>query len=117
MIVIVEFVFNVMIVARGDPDLIFHGMTTYMDSVFSWLVVDFGGLIWSARSISEVFPKGDITLALSHLKLALIGAVIVAALLLSPKGLLPEVPGRPKRPSPTPETGRTPDEYDSDEVR
>jgi len=80
-------------------------------------VVDFGGLIWSARSISEVFPKGDITLALSHLKLALIGAVIVIALLLSPKGLLPEVPGRPKRPSPAPETGRTRDEYDSGEVR
>ena len=117
LIVIVEFVFNVMIVARGDPDLVFHDMITYMDSVFSWLVVDFGGLIWSARSIAEVFPKGDITLALSHLKLALIGAVIVIALLLSPKGLLPEVPGRPKRPSHAPETGRIQDEYDSGEVR
>jgi len=123
LIVIVEFVFNVMIVARGDPDLIFHGLTTYMDSIFSWLVVDFGGLIWSARSISEVFPKGDLTLALSHLKLALIGAVIVAALLLSPKGLLPEVPSRPKRPSPAPDTGssgnsgNTGDESDGGEGR
>ena len=120
LIVIVEFVFNVMIVARGDPDLIFHGLTTYMDSIFSWLVVDFGGLIWSTRSISDVFPKGDLTLSLSHLKLALIGAVIIAALLLSPKGLLPEVPSRPKRPSPAPDTGTSGnprDEYDGGEGR
>jgi ABC-type branched-subunit amino acid transport system permease subunit len=116
LIVIVEFVFNVMVVARGNSSLAFHDLTTYMDSVFSWLVIDVGGLIWSARSISEAFPRGDVTVALSHLKLALIGSVIVAALLLSPKGLLPEVPTRPKRPSPAPETDRTPDEYDSDEV-
>ena len=37
-------------------------------------------------------------LSLPHLKLALIGIVIVGALLTSSKGLLPEVPGRPKRP-------------------
>lgn len=102
LIVIVEFVFNVMIVSRGDPDLAFHNVTSYMDSVFSWLVVDLGGLIWSARSISEAFPKETVTLALSHLKLALIGLVIVGALLLSPKGLLPEVPSRPKRPAARP---------------
>ena len=102
LIVIVEFVFNVMIVARGDPDLAFHSVTSYMDSVFSWLVVDLGGLIWSARSISEAFPKESVTLALSHMKLALIGVVIVGALLLSPKGLLPEVPSRPNRPAAPP---------------
>lgn len=103
LIVIVEFVFNVMIVSRGDPDLAFHSVTSYMDSVFSWLVVDLGGLIWSARSISEAFPKENVTLALSHLKLALVGLVIVGALLLSPKGLLPEVPTRPRRPAAQPE--------------
>jgi hypothetical protein len=31
-------------------------------------------------------------------KLSLIGAVIITALLLSSKGLLPELPGRPKKP-------------------
>jgi len=61
--------------------------------------VDVGGLIWSARSISEVFPRDEVILSLVHLKLALIGLVIVGALLLSPKGLLPEVPTRPKRPA------------------
>jgi len=55
--------------------------------------------------------------ALSHLKLALIGSVIVAALLLSPKGLLPEVPGRPKRPTSAPDTGSARDEYDGGEGR
>jgi ABC-type branched-subunit amino acid transport system permease subunit len=117
LIVIVEFVFNVMIVARGNSSLALHDLTTYMDSIFSWLVVDVGGLIWSARSISEAFPRGDVTVALSHLKLALIGAVIVAALLLSPKGLLPEVPGRPKRPTSAPDTGSARDEYDGGEGR
>jgi branched-chain amino acid transport system permease protein len=105
LIVIVEFVFNVMIVSRGNSDLAFHDVTTYMESVFSWLVVDVGGLIWSARSISEAFPKENVTLALSHLKLALVGVVIVVALLISPKGLLPEVPSRPKRAATPPVTG------------
>ncbi|MCH8224098.1 MAG: hypothetical protein IH868_11875, partial [Chloroflexi bacterium] len=99
LIVIVEFVFNVMIVSRGDADLAFHSVTSYMDSVYSWLIVDVGGLIWSTRSIAEAFPKEEITVALSHLKLALIGVVIIGALLLSPKGLLPEVPSRPNRPA------------------
>ncbi|MFP6679357.1 MAG: ABC transporter permease [Dehalococcoidia bacterium] len=98
LIVIVEFVFNVMIVARGNPDLAFHGLTSYLDSAFSWFITDFGGMIWSDRSILEAFPKKEITLALTHLKLALVGVVIVVALLVSPKGLLPEVPVRPVRP-------------------
>jgi len=42
---------------------------------------------------------------LSHLKLALIGTVIVVALLLSSKGLLPEIPGRPRRPDRTSRDG------------
>ena len=103
LIVIVEFVFNVMVVARSDSDLAFHNVTSYLDSVYSWLIVDVGGLIWSARSISEVFPRNEIILSLVHLKLALIGLVIVGALLLSPKGLLPEVPTRPKRPASSPQ--------------
>ena len=72
-------------------------MTSYLDAAFSWLVVDVGGLAWSSRSITEVFPKETIVLSLPHLKLALIGLVIVGAMLSSSKGLLPEVPSRPKR--------------------
>jgi hypothetical protein len=74
-------------------------MTAYLDSGFSWLVVNVGGLIWSDQSITEIFAEGDILISLPHLKLALIGTVIVGALLMSSKGLLPEVPSRPQRPS------------------
>jgi ABC-type branched-subunit amino acid transport system permease subunit len=102
LIVIVEFLFNVMVVSRGGADLAFHNVTSYLDGAFSWLLVEAGGLIWSGRSISEIFPKENIVLSLSHLKLALIGIVIVIALLTSSKGLLPEVPRRPKRPAALP---------------
>ena len=97
-IVIVEFLFNVMVVSRGAASLPLHSMTSYLDAVFSWLVVNIGGIIWSTRSITEIFPKDNVALSLPHLKLALIGVVILGALLTSSKGLLPEVPSRPKRP-------------------
>ncbi len=98
LIVIVEFVFNVMVVSRGGASLPLHNMTSYLDTAFSWLVVSVGGVIWSVRSITEIFPRENVLLSLPHLKLVLIGIVIVVALLVSPKGLLPEVPSRPKRP-------------------
>jgi ABC-type branched-subunit amino acid transport system permease subunit len=96
LIVIVEFVFNVLVVSRGNSEQAFHAVITFMDNAYSWLVVDVGSKIWSTLSISEPFPNGDVTVQLSYLKLALIGLVIVGALLLSAKGLLPEVPGRPR---------------------
>ena len=105
LIVIVEFLFNVMVVSRGNTDLALHNVIGYLDTAFSWLVVDVGGRVWSALSISEAFPKGVVTVELSHLKLALIGTVIVVALLLSSKGLLPEIPGRPRRPDRTSRDG------------
>ena len=98
LIVIVEFVFNVMVVSRGGASLPFHNMTAYMDNVFSWFIVNIGGVVWSTRSITEIFPRETVLLSLPHLKLALIGLVIVGALLTSSRGLLPEVPSRPKRP-------------------
>ncbi len=98
-IVLVEFVFNVMVASRGAASLPLHHATSYLDAAFSWLVVDVGGFVWSARSITEVFPKETIVLSLPHLKLALVGLVIVGALLSSSKGLIPEVPTRPKHPS------------------
>ena len=95
--VVIEFIFNVLVASRGAASLPFHEATSYLDAAFSWLVVDVGGFVWSARSITEVFPKETIVLSLPHLKLALIGLVIVGALLSSSKGLIPEVPSRPKR--------------------
>ena len=75
-----------------------HDLTSYLDSIFSWIIVDVGGLIWSDRSITEIFPRENIVLSLPHFKLSLIGLLIVTSLLTSSKGLLPEVPGRPRRP-------------------
>ena len=109
LIVIVEFVFNVMVVARGNTDIAFHGVVTYIDRVFEWLLVDLGGLFWSDLSISQVFQRGEITAQLTYLKLTLIGIVIVAALTFSAKGLLPELPGRPKRPKKSTEVAGHPE--------
>ena len=106
-IVIVEFLFNVMVVSRGGTSLAFHDFTGYLDTAFSWLIVNVGGMIWSARSISEIFPHDNVILSLPHLKLAFIGLVIVGALLTSTKGLIPEIPTRPKRPG---ELGSAPDD-------
>jgi branched-chain amino acid transport system permease protein len=100
LIVIVESLFNVMVVSRGSASLPFHNLTSYLDTAFSWLVVNVGGIVWSDRSITEIFARGDVLLSLPHLKLALIGIVITGSLLMSSKGLLPEVPRRPERPVP-----------------
>ena len=111
-IVIVEFVFNVMVVSRGSASLPFHGLTSFFDSVFSWLIINVGGLVWSERSINEIFAHGNVLLSLPHLKLALIGLVIIGALLMSSRGLLPEVPSRPKRPAVI-EDSSPPDSYEN----
>ena len=103
-IVIVEFVFNVMVVSRGSASLPFHGLTSLLDSIFSWLMLNVGGLVWSDRSVNEIFAQGDVLLSLPHLKLALVGLVIIGALLMSSRGLLPEVPSRPNRPAVVEET-------------
>ena len=57
-------------------------------------MADLGGYFWSNLSITEVFSK-DVIVNLSYLKLALIGLVIVVALQVASKGLLPEIPSRP----------------------
>ena len=68
---------------------------THLDNAFRWLVVDFGGYLWSDLSIEEVFLRGKVIVNLSYLKLFLIGLVIIVALQVAPKGLIPEVPSRP----------------------
>ena len=98
LIVLVEFIFNVMVASRGAASLPLHNLTYYLDKGFSWFIVDLGGLIWSDRSVSEIFPNGNVLLSLSHLKLGLVGMVILGSLITSSKGLLPEVPSRPRRP-------------------
>ncbi len=96
-IVIIEFIFNVMIVSRTNTDIFLHSITGFLDSVFRWVIVDIGGIIWSDLSISESFLNGKIILELSYFKLFLIGLLIIVILRLLPKGIMPEIPYQPNK--------------------
>ena len=54
--------------------------------------------MYSDLSITEVFGTGSIVVNLVYLKLILIGLVILISLMISDRGLLPEVPKRPENP-------------------
>ena len=96
-IVIIEFIFNVMIVSRTNTDIFLHSITGLIDSIFKWIIVDFGGILWSDLSISESFLNGKIILELSYFKLFLIGLLIIVILRLLPKGIMPEIPYQPSK--------------------
>ena len=96
-IVIIEFIFNVMIVSRTNTDIFLHSITGFLDSVFKWLIVDIGGILWSDLSISESFLNGKIILELSYFKLFLIGLLIIVILRILPKGIMPEIPYQPNK--------------------
>ena len=105
-IVLTEFVFNLMVVARGDIDSIFHEGVAGIDEFFAWLILDVLGTVSSDLSIIEPFGSLEperLEMQLVYLKLVMIGLVIVVSLLLSERGLLPEVPKRPDDPRPNPE--------------
>ena len=100
-IVLTEFVFNLMVVARGDSDSIFHDNVAGIDAFFYWLLLDVIGSFSSDLSIIEPFGSLEperIEMQLVYLKLVLIGLVITGSLLLSERGLIPEVPKRPENP-------------------
>ena len=102
-IVLTEFVFNLMVVARGDIDSIFHEGVAGIDEFFAWLILDVLGTVSSDLSIIEPFGSLEperLEMQLVYLKLVMIGLVIVVSLLLSERGLLPEVPKRPDDPRP-----------------
>ena len=105
-IVLTEFVFNLMVVARGDIDSIFHDGVAGIDEFFAWFILDVIGMVNSDLSIIEPFGSLEperLEMQLVYLKLVMIGLVIVVSLLLSERGLLPEVPKRPDDPRPNPE--------------
>ena len=105
-IVLTEFVFNLMVVARGDIDSIFHDGVAGIDEFFAWFILDVIGMVNSDLSIIEPFGSLEperLEIQLVYLKLVMIGLVIVVSLLLSERGLLPEVPKRPDDPRPNPE--------------
>ena len=105
-IVLTEFVFNLMVVARGDIDSIFHEGVAGIDEFFAWFILDVIGMVNSDLSIIEPFGSLEperLEMQLVYLKLVMIGLVIVVSLLFSERGLLPEVPKRPDDPRPNPE--------------
>jgi len=61
------------------------------------VVFTFSGLMMGQRSIDEAFISG-ILADMAYVKVMLIGCLILFSLKYNPKGLLPEVPSRPKRP-------------------
>ncbi len=100
-IVLTEFVFNLMVVARGDIDNQFHDSVAGIDEFFAWLILEVIGSVNSDISITEIFGTLDpdkLQMNLVYLKLVMIGLVILVSLMLSEKGLLPEVPKRPENP-------------------
>jgi ABC-type branched-subunit amino acid transport system permease subunit len=100
-IVLTEFVFNLMVLARGDVDSQFHNSVSGVDEFFAWFVLDVIGLFNSDLSIIEPFGSVNpelLKINLVYLKLVMIGLVILVSLLFSSKGLVPEVPKRPTNP-------------------
>ena len=130
-IVLMEFVFNVLVAAQGSPDLPLYSTADSIDRLFKWLVIDqldatkvfgiilliglllqhrsiidigisgvfiflFTLLMLGERSIDESFTGGIIRADMAYVKVLLIGCLMLFSLKLNPKGLIPEVPYRPK---------------------
>ena len=64
-----------------------------------FIVMILSAILMDQRSISESFIGGTIMADMAYFKVLLIGLMIVMSLKYNPKGLLPEVPNRPERPS------------------
>ncbi len=132
-IVLMEFVFNVLVAGQGSSDLPLHTTAGNIDSLFTWLVTEswevvqvflllallgwifannglkelglsgamiftFTGLFMGQRTIDTVFITG-LQADMAYVKVLLIGCLILFSLKYNPKGLLPEVPNRPERPT------------------
>ena len=140
-IVLMEFVFNVLVAGQGSSDLPLHETAANIDQLFEWLVtgsdlwfwphvsptetflllaalgllinksalVEIGisgaavfmttYLLMGERSIDESFIGGSILANMAYVKVFLIGCLILFSLKYNAKGILPEVPVRPPRPT------------------
>ena len=93
--------FNLLSAARGDTDSMFHDYISDIDGAFAWFFLDIMGIVSSDLSMIEVFGTTNpekIVVNMTYFKLMLIGTVILSSLLISERGLLPEVPKRPENP-------------------
>jgi ABC-type branched-subunit amino acid transport system permease subunit len=100
-IVLNDFVFNLMVLGRNNVTNEFHTMVTFADELFAWLILDVMSIFTSDLSITIIFGNNveNVLPELAYVKVSLIGLVIVLSLLFSEKGLLPEVPKRPEESS------------------
>ena len=68
-----------------------------------FILFAFTGLVLGERSLLRVLnPAGEFSIAgggMAHVKLLLVGLLMIFSLKYNPRGLLPEVPSRPSRPS------------------
>lgn len=132
-IVLMEFVFNVLVAGQGSPDLPLYTTAERIDRLFEWLftsqwevvelfliallvglitrsermieisasgaaIFSFAAVSLGRRSIEESFFGGVISADMIYVKLLLVGCLMLFSLKFNSKGLLPEVPMRPKRP-------------------
>ncbi|MBT4051227.1 MAG: ABC transporter permease [Euryarchaeota archaeon] len=130
-IVLMEFVFNVLVAAQGSPDLPLYTTADRIDRLFHWLVTSqwevikifivisvigimirnrtisdvgisgififlFTLLMLGQRSIDESFTSSIVSADMAYVKVFLVGCLMLFSLKLNPKGLIPEVPFRPK---------------------
>ena len=133
-IVLMEFVFNVLVAGQGSADLPLHTTAARIDSLFEWLILSqwevvtvflavsvvgfairseriletglagvavfsFTAIALGQRSIDESFFGGVVSADMLYFKLFLIGCLMLFSLKFNTKGLLPEVPVRPERPT------------------
>ena len=131
-IVLMEFVFNVLVAAQGSPDLPLYSTADRIDRLFQWLITNqweaskifilitlvgfvlqnrsvtdiglsgtfiflFTLIMLGERSITESFSGGVLKVDMAYVKVLLIGALMLLSLKLNSKGLIPEVPFRPKK--------------------
>lgn len=131
-IVLMEFVFNVLVAAQGSSDLPLHSTADSIDRLFQWSITNqwevskifisitlvgfilqrriisdiglsgtfmflFTLIMLGERSITESFSGGILKVDMAYVKVLLIGCLMLFSLKLNPKGLIPEVPFRPKK--------------------
>ena len=117
-IVLMEFVFNVLVAAQGSSDLPLHVTANRIDTLFEWIITNqwdvatifaitaLVGYITRSERVFDIgfsgatisFFAGVVSADMVYVKLMLIGCLMLFSLKFNSKGLLPEVPIRPSRP-------------------
>ena len=97
-IVIIDRVLRQMAVARSDASHAMAGFVESVDGLLDWIVRDALGWLWSEFSITEVY-RTEVTIEPAFLQLLILGCTMILVLLYAPRGLVPEVPYRPRPPA------------------